>query len=89
MQSYVTLVNASAVPMEARFEAVFSTGRVRRDRVEVPPWETRAVKISTLFGSQVSDPTVTLTGLSVSCNGGQTPCSGLLSHVALPSCVPE
>lgn len=89
MQAFVSLVNPSALPMEVRFTALFSNGRSRGSRFSVAPRESLSVKVSSLFGSQATDPSTGLVELSASCNGGKLACAVSFFYLASPSCLPE
>lgn len=85
-EAYLTVANPSVSPIVVRVIVSLSGGRTRRERVTVPVGETWGARLRGLLGSDASDPTVSVTGLSVMCDGGSVACPVAWTYLAAPIC---
>lgn len=85
--AHVSVANPTTRAIDAVLRLVFSTGRNRQQRETLAPGATFGSTIRTLMGSQASDADMTVTDLTVTCDGGAVACPVAITLLAAPTCV--
>lgn len=88
LEAYVSVVNPTEAPMDIVVRLAFAPTGSRTQRATIAPGETWGAKVRSLFGSQASQPAVTLAGLTVTCSAGKVACPVSFSWLAAPTCTP-
>lgn len=86
LEAFVSVANPTTRAIAVVVRLAFSTGRTRSQRETLEVGQTWGAKVRGLFGAHASDPTTTLTGLSVTCDGGAVACPVAVSLLAAPTC---